>query len=180
MEFRKRGVGDPMPGGMDAPIVRVSYPRPGKPLEGVIVSATWVQIATHWDTSSGGRSARTVVCHHPEPCVHCEGNQPQKWHAYVGFQLFQFTIPMIVSLTKKGATSLARASGDPESFRGITLILKRTTDHPNSPILAEPSPKRWLQRLPDDFDLLPSLRAIYGDEAIDAWERRNKRKDGGA
>lgn len=166
------GIGDPMPSGAAGPRPSVVYPRPGQPLEVLILSDSWWGCDCHWIPPTESHPARSVLCELPDGCHWCDQHRPFKWHGYIPVVLVNRMSLAVLSSTKTGMLSILDATGHPASLRGSMLVITRATSHPSSVARAEASQKTWRQPVPKAFDPLGSLEGIYGANAVDRWRAR--------
>lgn len=159
------------PAGERPPVFKVVYPSTERPLEIVVVNPAWLGLDCHWHKPPGWARERTTLCLAPDSCVCLSEVVPNKWHGYLGAARWSDGQRVIVSITDRTARSIADVVGSTLSLRGVCLILKRKSGHKCSPVVAELNPKRWSYPLPPQFDVLPSLAALYGQKEIEAWKR---------
>ena len=163
-------------GGVPPPLPRqgerwsVVSPRPGEPLELVVVGNTWLGMDCHWWTPPQATCPRSTLCLAPQACICLSEVVPDKWHGYLAVALWRTGRPAVLSLTQLGVDCLIDAAGDVKTLRGIPLVLARQSSHRSSKISATKNPKRWTYRLPDSFDLLPSLEPVFGVKEIAIWK----------
>lgn len=165
------GVGTPIPVTPTRQRWSVVSPRPGEDLECVVVGNTWLGLDCHWWQPPGCKGPRSTLCLRPEACICLSDAVPDKWHGYLAIVLWRTALPAVLSLTQMGVDCIIDACPNVKSLRGQGLVLSRATTHASSKIRAVKSPKRWTYRLPEPFDLLPSLEPIYGAKEVSVWKR---------
>lgn len=170
--------GDRLPQRQPAPKYRVVYPTPGNDLILKLLDHAWLGVDCHWLPASNGKPGRTILCSLPDACT-CQTNPlPCKWQAYIGITSCRSKDVAILSLTQRGVDALMTVAGDERSLRGLKVSCRRATDHPSSRLVFHVLVEDKPQPCPPSFDLLPSLEAIYGRDALNAWAARNLKKDG--
>lgn len=153
------------------PVYTVVHVGVERALEVVVVNASWLGMDCHWLKPPGYARERTTLCLAPDTCVCLHEAVPNKWHGYLGCLRWSDGQRIILSITDSTALSISKAVGVGGSLRGTGLVLKRKSGHKCSPVVAELNPKRWAYPLGPEFDVLPSLEALYGRKEIAAWKR---------
>jgi len=156
----------------------IVYPKPGLPIDCVMVSDAWLGCECHWWQPPGGEEARTVLCGKPDKCVCLHETVPDKWVCYAGVMLFKSRARAVITLSRNGLHSLLDLAGNRETLRGLPVTFSRLNAHANSPARACYLARDWPGPLPPNFDLAPTLQAVYGKDEVDAYLAKLGRKDG--
>jgi len=173
------GRGAPLPDASKSHRYPIVIVPPDRAMEVVIVSESWLGMRCHWGIGAPGTSPRSWLCTAPESCI-ClsEVDVPIKWHSYLSVVTVHNMRPAILSLTTDGINSILDASEHCKTLRGLVMVLKRAGKHKSARVIAEPSERRFLRQLPERWCHFPTLEAVYGKPAMDAWRGLYPQEDG--
>lgn len=172
------GVGMPPPAGPRPMVVPVLIVPPERPLEVVVVGCSWLGLACHWWRPPGETRERTTLCTAPCRCI-ClsEPSVPYKWHCYLSVIRWSNYLPAVLSLTHDALEQLHNLDPDGTTFRGMSLLLRRTSAHKSSRVKVERNPKDWPRELMPRFNIEATMQSIYGREAWARWRESHQEED---
>jgi hypothetical protein len=172
------GMGDGLP---VAPVKRgwkVIYPKPGEPIEGVLLGNSYLGLNAHWVRTPGTTHGRTVPCWLPDKCACHDAHLPAKWYAYLPLARFRDKLPCVLTLTQFPLLNLLAQAPDPHRLRGMSILVARSNSHPQSTASVMRMSREWVGTLPPNFDLFPSLEPMYGADFIRRFCERTGLKGG--
>jgi hypothetical protein len=149
----------------ELPYLRVLSPKPGSPVNGMILSPATVSVITHYV------DGRTRPCtgdeRHCEGCLRGLSQRPKAYLAVVDLSNNQYALAELTAECMRRTPSL---SAPKRSLRGMLLKLVRTGRNANSRVRAELSVTVVPQELPSEPDVREALKRI--------WFGMRKRKPG--
>lgn len=164
-------------------------PKVGKPVDCVIVGATWFGQWTHWEGTGRTGQGVTLPCTNTEHCHRCKAGMPNKWYGYVPVILNQTRLEKILCLSFGAASQLQEFTSRPNGLRGghflftrCPKITKSGDRLPNGKV--EVACVEWVpeSKLKPEFAVESSLSRLWGineEFLLDSGARRNEPKGGG-
>jgi len=136
----------------------VLYPRPGRPVQGIILGEQPVGVMLHWDGS------RTL------PCVRGECNRPHTprdpyWHGYLPLAVRDAVVPVVLGVSAEAWRQLAGLRAVHGGLRGLRVRLAREKAN-RGPVGVNLLSEDRVIKAPPWFDVRPFLMDLWFPETL--------------
>lgn len=117
---------------------------------------------THWIKDEHNPKGKVVPCGPEGACGLCKRGNALRWTGYQAAFSWQFKDPRVVAFTEAAARQIQPVFLKFGNLRGHTLTLKREQPWPNAPVLVTFHGQEEAEKVPADFDIMPSLNRMWG------------------
>lgn len=142
-------------------IVPICYPRPGRPVEGVLLDSTVLSHDVHFDRTLG-KAGRTVPCLGPTACAYCLAGLGSNVKYFLAAAFPDSLGTFVLQVSDGGGEDLKLIVALKPDWRGLHLIATRADKRKVARMNVE-SKGRWEGGpLPKTFDVRPVLHRLWG------------------